>query len=63
MAAAGAGPLHAEPPRRKRGWNWREIGLAALLLAPNLALLVVFTYRPLVDNIRLSFYNWSISSP
>ncbi|WP_206662180.1 carbohydrate ABC transporter permease [Propioniciclava sinopodophylli] len=63
MAAAGAGPLHAEPPRRKRGWNWREIGLAALLLAPNLALLVVFTYRPLVDNIRLSFYNWNISSP
>ena len=30
---------------------------------PNLVLLVVFTYRPLVDNIRLSFQNWNISSP
>lgn len=34
-----------------------------LLLAPNLILLVVFTYRPLLDNIRLSFTNWNISSP
>ena len=26
-------------------------------------LLIVFTYRPLVDNIRLSFTDWNISSP
>lgn len=37
--------------------------MAVLLLAPNLILLVVFTYRPLLDNIRLSFTNWNISSP
>lgn len=43
--------------------NWRELGLAALLIGPNLALLILFTYRPLLDNIRISFYNWNISSP
>lgn len=42
---------------------WREWLLAAVLLGPNLLLLVIFTYRPLIDNIRLSFYNWNISSP
>ncbi|WP_291313891.1 carbohydrate ABC transporter permease [Corynebacterium sp. UBA2622] len=58
-----------EPPRdgggrrRRARLNWREIGLAALLIGPNLLLLVLFTYRPLVDNIRISFYNWNISSP
>lgn len=34
-----------------------------LLLVPNLVLLIVFTYRPLFDNIRLSFTDWNISSP
>lgn len=33
------------------------------MLAPNLILLAIFTYRPLLDNIRLSFFNWNISSP
>ena len=37
--------------------------MAAAFLLPNLALLVVFTYRPLLDNIRLSFHDWNISSP
>ncbi|MTD97095.1 carbohydrate ABC transporter permease [Corynebacterium guaraldiae] len=48
---------------RKRKLDWKQIGLAALLVGPNLLLLVLFTYRPLVDNIRISFYNWNISSP
>ena len=43
--------------------DWRQVGLAALLIGPNLALLILFTYRPLIDNIRISFYNWNISSP
>ncbi len=34
-----------------------------MLLLPNLILLIVFTYRPLIDNIRLSFTDWNISSP
>lgn len=37
--------------------------LAGLLLAPNLILLAIFTYRPLLDNFRLSFFSWNISSP
>ncbi|QFG70285.1 sugar ABC transporter permease [Ornithinimicrobium pratense] len=37
--------------------------LAAALLLPNVVLLVVWTYRPLVDNIRLSFYRWNLGSP
>ena len=49
-------------PRRSSGRAW-EWTLAALLLLPNLVLLAVFTYRPLLDNIRLSFTDWNISSP
>ena len=41
----------------------REWWLAGALLAPNLLLLAIFTYRPLLDNIRLSFFDWNISSP
>lgn len=55
------------PPSRKvkrsdRPDN-REWLLAAILLVPNLVLLLSFTYRPLVDNFRLSFTNWNVSSP
>ena len=40
-----------------------EWPLAVILLVPNLILLAIFTYRPLIDNIRLSFTSWNISSP
>ncbi|MEO7449077.1 MAG: sugar ABC transporter permease, partial [Humibacillus sp.] len=40
-------------------WEWT---VAALLILPNLILLIVFTYRPLLDNIRLSFTDWNISA-
>lgn len=58
----GPPPPVGPSPRRSSGklWEWT---LAALLLVPNLVLLVMFTYRPLVDNIRLSFTDWNISSP
>ena len=64
-AAPGPGgppPEVGPPPRRSSGRAW-EWTLAALLLLPNLVLLIVFTYRPLLDNIRLSFTDWNISSP
>ncbi|WP_456319103.1 carbohydrate ABC transporter permease [Georgenia yuyongxinii] len=48
---------------RRRPRSWQQTGLAALLIGPNLILLILFTYRPLLDNIRLSFYDWNISSP
>lgn len=54
-------PVGAAPRRSSgRAWEWT---LAALLILPNFILLVVFTYRPLLDNIRLSFTDWNISSP
>ncbi|MFD1506390.1 sugar ABC transporter permease [Georgenia yuyongxinii] len=52
-----------EPITRRRPRSWQQTGLAALLIGPNLILLILFTYRPLLDNIRLSFYDWNISSP
>ena len=45
------------------GRPWRDYALFAALVGPNLVLLVLFTYRPLVDNIRLSFFHWNIADP
>ncbi len=50
------------PPPRRAGRRWGEALLAALLILPNLALLIIFTYRPLIDNIRLSFTDWNLSA-
>lgn len=58
----GPPPPVGEPPPRRSGKVWEWI-LAAILLVPNLFLLLMFVYRPLVDNIRLSFTDWNISSP
>jgi sn-glycerol 3-phosphate transport system permease protein len=60
--SGGPPPEVGPPPRRSSGRAW-EWSLAALLLLPNLVLLIVFTYRPLLDNIRLSFTDWNVSSP
>lgn len=51
-----------EPPQRKEKKSIKSLLQAAILVIPNIILLIVFTYRPLTDNIRLSFYNWNISS-
>lgn len=45
-----------------RARSWRSYALFVVLVAPNLVLLGVFTYRPLIENIRMSFYDWNISS-
>ncbi|MFZ2173414.1 MAG: sugar ABC transporter permease [Rhodococcus sp. (in: high G+C Gram-positive bacteria)] len=45
------------------GRPWRDYALFLALVGPNLVLLVLFTYRPLVDNIRLSFFDWNIADP
>lgn len=52
--------MRATEERPGRG---REALLAAILLLPNVVLLIIWTYRPLVDNIRLSFYRWNLGSP
>ncbi|MGB3371618.1 MAG: sugar ABC transporter permease, partial [Rhodococcus sp. (in: high G+C Gram-positive bacteria)] len=45
------------------GRPWSDYALFLILLGPNLALLAVFTYRPLVENFQFSFYDWNLSSP
>ncbi|MBO1752703.1 sugar ABC transporter permease [Actinotalea sp. BY-33] len=48
---------------RGQRYRRREVLLALAFLFPNLVLLGVFTYRPLLDNFRLSFTSWNIASP
>jgi sn-glycerol 3-phosphate transport system permease protein len=51
------------PPNRRAQQDRpsRDYALFVMLVGPNLALLLLFIYRPLVDNIRLSFFDWNIS--
>ncbi|MGK2964783.1 MAG: carbohydrate ABC transporter permease [Tepidiformaceae bacterium] len=51
------------PAARRRRIPWGDYGLFILFVAPNLLLLLVFTYRPLVESFRLSFYDWDLISP
>jgi sn-glycerol 3-phosphate transport system permease protein len=54
------------PPSSRRSWRHRpytDYALFAVLVGPNVALLLLFIYRPLADNIRLSFFDWNISDP
>lgn len=55
--------LSTATKKKRRKVDWKVLGLALLLVGPNLIFLAVFTYRPLIDNIRLSFFHWNISSP
>ncbi|WP_330184172.1 sugar ABC transporter permease [Nocardia sp. NBC_01503] len=57
-------PERVLPQPPGRGWRsrpWQDYALFFVLVAPNLVLLSVFVYRPLIDNIRLSFFDWNIS--
>ncbi|MGV9415254.1 carbohydrate ABC transporter permease [Nocardia sp. NPDC003693] len=47
--------------RGLRGRPWTDYALFLVLVGPNLILLSLFVYRPLIDNIRLSFFDWNIS--
>ncbi|WP_194832463.1 carbohydrate ABC transporter permease [Nocardia sp. XZ_19_369] len=61
-----AKPERVLPQPRGRGLRnrpWQDYVLFLILVVPNLALLTLFVYRPLIDNIRLSFYDWNISDP
>ena len=65
MASSTDSPVAGKPQRRRsrKAGRVQEYLLFAALVLPNLILLGVFTYRPLLDNIRLSFFSWNISSP
>ncbi|WP_030013255.1 carbohydrate ABC transporter permease [Curtobacterium sp. S6] len=51
-----------EVPKRRHRVRASRVLLGLALVVPNVLLLLVFTYRPLVDNIRLSFFSWNIAS-
>ena len=53
----------SQPSRSLASGRATEYLLFLALVAPNLILLGLFTYRPLLDSIRLSFFRWNISSP
>lgn len=57
---AHAAPHPAAPRRFQRLLPYL---LFLLFIAPNITLLILFTYRPLVESIRLSFYDWDLISP
>ncbi|MFE3618159.1 carbohydrate ABC transporter permease, partial [Streptomyces anulatus] len=59
-AAVRKSPERVLPGRSRR---WQDYALFAVLVVPNLALLTLFVYRPLADNIRLSFTDWNIADP
>ena len=48
---------------RFRDLPWKEYGLFVLFVSPNILLLLVFTYRPLIESFRLSLYDWDLISP
>jgi sn-glycerol 3-phosphate transport system permease protein len=51
-------PRRARPRKQLRNWL-----LFAVLAGPNIALLVVFTYRPLLQSFYLSTLQWNLGSP
>ncbi|MFI5778398.1 carbohydrate ABC transporter permease [Nocardia sp. NPDC051570] len=55
--------LPQPPVRGLKGRPWSDYALFLVLVVPNLILLGLFVYRPLLDNIRLSFTDWNISDP
>lgn len=54
--------LHRTPRTRRVRTSAKTAIVGTALVLPNMLLLLIFTYRPLLDNIRLSFYNWNIAS-
>lgn len=65
-AAVRSSPERVLPAPSGRGLRnrpWQDYALFGVLVVPNLALLTLFVYRPLADNIRLSFTDWNIADP
>jgi sn-glycerol 3-phosphate transport system permease protein len=54
-------PGAARRARRRR--SLREAAVFIALAAPNIALIVMFTYRPLVQNVYYSTLDWTLGAP
>jgi ABC-type sugar transport system permease subunit len=59
--AAGVGVTSGA--KRRRRSDLREYGLFALFVGPNIALLAIFSYWPLIQNVALSFTEWDMIAP
>lgn len=57
--ARPSGPRAEGRKRRHR----REVGLFVLFTVPNLAIIAVFAYWPVIENLYLSLVNWDFISP
>lgn len=51
------------PPRKRNGRLRREYGLFALLAFPNLILIAIFAYWPVLANVYLSLTEWDMIEP
>lgn len=60
--APPSAPTSVPGPRRRRGHRRRYLAFAAFTL-PNLLLILVFSYVPVVANVGLSFTSWDMISP
>ncbi|WP_442961612.1 carbohydrate ABC transporter permease [Pseudoclavibacter sp. 13-3] len=56
------GPHGTEPRRSRRRYKWSDIGLFLLLAGPNVALLALFVYRPLLQSFSYSLLQWNVGS-
>ena len=54
--------LHQVPAQRQRSIPWRSWGTFLLLAGPNVALLVLFVYKPLIQNVQYSLLHWNLGS-
>ncbi|MEX0426825.1 carbohydrate ABC transporter permease [Nocardioides sp. DS6] len=60
---SGTGVTQAlSAPRRRRRFSLKEALLFLAFVGPNVALIAVFTYRPLIVNVYYSTLKWDISS-
>ena len=61
-AIVSAASLAADQRARSRR-EWREYATFLAFVVPNLLLLAIFAYWPLVQNVSLSFTDWDMISP
>ncbi|MEV1293464.1 sugar ABC transporter permease [Pseudonocardia sp. NPDC049635] len=60
-------PVRERPPgRRRRRFTARDrhdFWVFLALVLPNVALIIVFAYRPVIENLRYSMLDWTLGSP
>ena len=67
QAVGPASPARADAPRTRRrrfsARSRRDYLVFLALATPNLVLIALFTYRPLLSNIFYSTLNWTLGAP